>query len=352
MSEILTKISSPVQKEMTQFNEMFKGSLSNNDGLLNNILQHILQRGGKRMRPILTLLVAKSLYYKNHGALYRNIVSVHDALTAQDKGVMNKALHASCSLELLHTASLVHDDVVDQADERRGQPSVNASYNNRLAVLVGDYILSTSLYEVSLCHDDRMTSALARLGQTLSRGEVQQQQNISDTSFSIQAYYEVITQKTASLFEACCLLGALSVDAPQEDIDKVCDFGKNLGIIFQIRDDIFDYYDSKGIGKPTGNDMKEGKLTLPVLFVLNDTSSPCPTEITEIAKKVKRLSASEEEIRTLIKYTCDHGGINYARHAMEEYYKKCEDYIAKEVNNPKFAEAMTLYIQYVIGRDI
>ena len=352
MSEILTKITAPVTKELSQFKEVFKGSLSVEDELLNKILQHILQRGGKRMRPILTLLIAKALYTKNHGALYRNIVSVHDALSSTEKGVMNKAIHAACSLELLHTASLVHDDVVDEADERRGQPSVNASFNNRLAVLVGDYILSTSLFEISKCHDERMTSCLAQLGQTLSSGEVQQQQNISDTSFSIDAYYEVITKKTAALFEACCILGALSVDASEEDIAKSREFGRNLGIIFQIRDDIFDYYDSKEIGKPTGNDMREGKLTLPILFVLNDKENACPESIVSLARKAKKQECSEVEIQELITYTREHGGISFARHAMEDFYKKAELYLLSEITEKKYSEALLTYLQYVIGREV
>ena len=141
MKDTLSEITHPVAKEMKQFAEIFSTALSSTDGLLNQMLQHIMQRGGKRMRPLLTLLVAKSEYLKQHGALYRDFMQVKSMLTGDDKPLMFKALHAACSLELLHTASLVHDDVVDEADERRGQASVNASFNNRLAVLVGDYIL-------------------------------------------------------------------------------------------------------------------------------------------------------------------------------------------------------------------
>ena len=352
MSDIISKISSPITKEMAVFNELFKRSLSNNDGLLDTILKHILQKGGKRMRPILTLLIAKALYFKSHGSLYRNIVNVRDILSSTEDGVLRNAINAAISLELLHTASLVHDDVVDESDIRRGQPSVNSTFNNRLAVLVGDYILSTSLFQISKCKDERMTAAIAQLGQTLSKGEVYQQQNIYDSSFSIEAYYNVITQKTAALFEACCVMGAIAVDASEHEIQKVSLFGRNLGIIFQIRDDIFDYYDSADIGKPTGNDMREGKLTLPVLFVLNDNEQSCPEEIIKIAKKVKQLAATDEEIHSLISYTRDHGGINFARHAMDEYYKVAEKYINTEIPEKKFADSLLLYLQYVIGRDV
>ena len=352
MKDTLSEITQPVEKEMKQFADIFSKSLSSTDGLLNEMLQHIMQRGGKRMRPLLTLLVAKSEYKKQHGALYRDFMQVKSMLSGDDKPLMFKALHAACSLELLHTASLVHDDVVDEADERRGQASVNASFNNRLAVLVGDYILSTSLMEISKCQEPRMTEALARLGQTLSRGEVAQQQNISSKDFSIDNYYDVISKKTASLFEACCYLGAYAAGATEEDIVKACRFGHNLGIIFQIRDDIFDYSDSKTIGKPTGIDMREGKLTLPVLFVLNDKENACPQEMTDIAHKVKSGEASEAEIELLIAYTRDRGGINFARHAMDEYYANALAYIDEDVKDEMIKASLKTYLDYVIGREL
>lgn len=353
MTDILSKISAPVTKEMSQFNDIFNDSLSHTDGLLNEVLTHIRKRGGKRMRPMLTLLIAKSVYMKMHGDFYRDFQIVRNIFNGDvDKSPFYKTLLAACSLELLHTASLVHDDVVDESDERRGQSSVNASYDNRIAVLVGDYILSTSLNEIAKTKDSRMTQVLAKLGMTLSEGEVRQQQTISAEAFSIDAYYDVISKKTAALFESCCYMGALSVGGSEEDIIKACKFGHNLGIIFQIRDDIFDYYDSKDIGKPTGNDMREGKLTLPVLFVLNDKDNLCPENITSIARKVKELEATPEEITILIQYTKDHGGINHARQAMDDFYKLSIAYIDENVTEPSFKESLTAYLDYVIGRDI
>lgn len=350
MSEILSKIKAPIAREMSLFDELFTTTLSGNDGLLNEVLEHITQRGGKRMRPILTILIAKSLYHNMHGGLYRDFVKLKELLT-DDNASISKTLHAACSLELLHTASLIHDDVVDESDQRRGQQSVNASYNNKVAVLVGDYVLSTSLKEIALTNEPKMTAAVAKLGQTLSEGEVKQLQAIATSEFSIDTYYDVISKKTASLFETCCYLGALSVNAADEDIAKACEFGHNIGIIFQIRDDIFDYSDAKQIGKPTGNDMKEGKLTLPVLFVLTDSDSPCPEEITTIAKKVKSLIATQDEINQLIEYTKTHGGLNHARHEMESYYNKAKEYIDNEVHNKKYKDALQMFLDYVIGRD-
>lgn len=332
MSQIPSIIKTPIEAEMMSFLEIFEGSLSKPDGLLGEVLRHILQRGGKRMRPILTMLIAKALASGEE----KNILPV-------------KTLHAACSLELLHTASLVHDDVVDESDERRGQKSVNASYTNRIAILVGDYILSTSLNQTALTYDSEMTTVLSQLGQTLSEGEVIQIQNISNLDFSIDRYYSIIKRKTAALFEACCHLGGLSVNADAVMIGKACEFGQNIGIIFQIRDDIFDYYDSKEIGKPTGNDMREGKLTLPVLYVLNNIDNE---RAKELAVKVKKHTADDAEITELIELTKTLGGIDYAKEMMEEYYHKAVIFINEGEFDQALKESLTAYLYYVIGRTI
>ena len=240
----LSLIRQPIETELSEFVRIFDESLSHTDGLLSDTLQHIRKRGGKRMRPILTLLMAK-----NYGEINR---------TTQ---------YSAVGLELLHTASLVHDDVVDESGERRGQPSVNASFNNKVAVLVGDYILSTALYYVSQTSNTEIITSLAQLGRTLSSGELLQMNNFKDEGISEEVYYQVIDKKTASLFATCAQNGALSVGASAKEAKAAFEFGKAIGMIFQIRDDIFDYFDSKEIGKPTGNDMAEGKLTLPVIFL-------------------------------------------------------------------------------------
>lgn len=330
MQTILDKIKAPIAGEMTRFQDIFAKSLSDQDGLLQEVLSHITKRGGKRMRPILTLLIAK-------------------AFNAQNQAY-DKALYAACALELLHTASLVHDDVVDESKERRGQLSVNAVYNNRLAVLVGDFVLSTSLKSVAMCYNSDMTNVVADLGQILSKGEVQQIQNISTNYFDEGAYFDIISKKTASLFEACCKLGALSVCATEEQLEKASKFGHDVGIIFQIRDDIFDYYDSKEIGKPTGNDMREGKLTLPVLSVLNNTEHPVSEEIRQIALKVKRTEASDAEIAQIITYTKDNGGIEAAQRVMEDYYKNAASFIDNDINDPELKSSLKTYLDYVVGR--
>lgn len=277
------------------------------------------------MRPMLILLIAK-----NYG------------------GISSVTQHSAVGLELLHTASLVHDDVVDESKERRGQASVNAEYNNKVAVLVGDYVLSTALLNVALTNNTHIVQSLAELGRTLSNGEILQLSNIQNSEFSEEVYYEVIKMKTAALFEACCEIGAMSANATEEDLEKAKTFGRNLGIIFQIRDDIFDYYDSKEIGKPTGNDMAEGKLTLPVLYALNSTEDE---EMKSIARKVKSRDVSQEEISRLVAFTKANGGIEYAEQKMLEIRSQCLQFIDAESVTEEIRIALTAYIDYVIQRN-
>lgn len=321
----LSLIKKPIEGYLDDFIKLFNDSLSHTDGLLSQVLEHIKSRGGKRMRPMLILLIAK-----NYG------------------GISSVTQHSAVGLELLHTASLVHDDVVDESKERRGQASVNAEYNNKVAVLVGDYVLSTALLNVALTNNTHIVQSLAELGRTLSNGEILQLSNIQNSEFSEEVYYEVIKMKTAALFEACCEIGAMSANATEEDLEKAKTFGRNLGIIFQIRDDIFDYYDSKEIGKPTGNDMSEGKLTLPVLYALNSTHD---SEMEEIARKVKSRDVSQEEISRLVAFTKANGGIEYAEQKMLELRTQCLKFIDAESVTEEIRIALTAYIDYVIQRN-
>ena len=323
--ERLSIIKRPIEGEFDDFVRLFNESLSHTEGLLSQVLEHIKHRGGKRMRPLLILLIAK-----NYG------------------GVNDVTLRSAVGLELLHTASLVHDDVVDESKERRGQPSVNAVYNNKVAVLVGDYVLSTALLNISYTNNSDILRSIAELGRNLSNGEILQLSNIQNTEFSEDIYYDVIKMKTAALFEACCEVGTLSVNANESQIELAKEFGRNLGIIFQIRDDIFDYYDSKEIGKPTGNDMAEGKLTLPVLYALNSTHD---SEMEEIARKVKRNDVTRYEIARLVDFTKNNGGIEYAEQKMLELRHKCMEFIDSESVSEEIRTSLTAYIDYVIQRN-
>ncbi len=323
--DYLSLIKRPIESDLNDFIKLFNESLSHTDGLLSQALSHISQRGGKRMRPILMLLMAK-----NYGEV--SMVTQHSAV----------------GLELLHTASLVHDDVVDESSERRGQASVNATYNNKVAVLVGDYILSSALLNVSFTNNQRIIQNLAELGRTLAAGEILQLSNIQNQEISEEVYYQVIRQKTAALFESCAAIGALSAGASDDEVKKVAHFGQTLGIMFQIRDDIFDYFDSKEIGKPTGNDMTEGKLTLPVIYALNNSNYE---SMHTLAKKVKSGSINSDEIAVLVEFTKQQGGIEYAEKKMEEFSLQCKQYIDSSVKNQTIADALSAYVDYVVQRN-
>ena len=323
--DYLSVIKHPIESDFQEFVFRFQGALSHSYGLLSQALDHIRQRTGKQMRPMLTLLSAK-----NYGEISE---------TTQD---------AAVALELLHTASLIHDDVVDESSERRGQASVNVSYNNKVAVLVGDYILSTCLDHVARTKDHGIFQYVADLGMTLASGEILQLQNINSNEFSEDVYYQVIRQKTAALFETCCGMGSLSVNASEEDIKKAKQFGQDLGMIFQIRDDIFDYFDSTEIGKPTGNDMAEGKLTLPVIYALNHSEFE---PMKALARKVKKGTINADEIAVLVEFAKQNGGIEYAERMMDRYSQKAQKYIDACVKSD-LKEAYSAYLEYVVRRKL
>ena len=323
--DYLSIIKQPIAKDLDDFIALFQGALSHDDGMLGSALSHIRQRGGKRMRPILMLLMARN---------FGNISAITQ--------------HSAVGLELLHTASLVHDDVVDESGERRGQASVNATYNNKVAVLVGDFILSTALLHVAYTGHQRIIEYLAELGRTLAAGEILQLSNIQNQAISEDVYYQVIKQKTAALFEACAAIGAMSGGATEEEMQKARQFGQNLGIMFQIRDDIFDYFDSKEIGKPTGNDMTEGKLTLPVIYALNTTDFE---SMQTLARKVKAGTVNQDEIAVLVEFTKQQGGIEYAEQKMAEFSQICMQYINENVKEKAIKDSLTAYVDYVVQRN-
>ena len=323
--DYLSLIKHPIEQELNDFNLLFNDSLSHNDGLLEAALSHIRQRGGKRMRPMLVLLMAQ-----NFGR------------------VTNVTQNAAVGLELLHTASLVHDDVVDESAERRGQASVNANYNNKVAVLVGDYVLSTALLRVSITENQRIVQILSELGRTLAAGEILQLSNVQNQLISEDVYYQIINSKTAALFEACAKIGALSASASEQAVLDAAKFGQYIGMIFQIRDDIFDYFDSAQIGKPTGNDMAEGKLTLPVIYALNSTNDD---SMMNLARKVKAGTVSPDEISCLVEFTKRNDGIEYAERKMEEIAKDALIFIDQYAKEKAIKDALTAYLEYVIQRN-
>ena len=323
--DTLSLIKQPIETELVDFIDLFNHALNHEDGLLQVVLNHIKQRAGKRMRPILILLMAK-----NFGK------------------VSSVTQHAAVGLELLHTASLVHDDVVDEAAERRGQASVNADYDNKVAVLVGDYVLSTALLHVSYTHSEMIVRRLAELGRTLSDGEILQLANIQNKEVTEEVYYKIIERKTAALFETCAAIGAESAGATEEQVEAARLFGKNLGIVFQIRDDIFDYYDSEvEIGKPTGNDFAEGKLTLPIIYALNATQDE---DMMRLVHKVKAHNVTHEEVETLVRFAKENGGIEYAQRRMWDFHAEAQGFIDKYVKDETIRTSLQTYLDYVIKR--
>ena len=319
----LEQIKRPISAEFEVFKQKFDASLQSSNPLLGEVINFIKQRNGKMMRPMLALLMAK--------------------LCGE---IMDSTYYAAISLELLHTASLVHDDVVDESDKRRGQSSVNAVYDNKVSVLVGDYLLATSLTNAALTADVQLVELVSRLGQALSEGEIIQLSNTNASDFSEDVYFDVIRKKTAALFSTASEAGARSVECTDEMAQKAALFGELIGIAFQIKDDIFDYYTSDVLGKPTGNDMKEGKLTLPSLYVLNTLKDE---SMIALALKIRALEATDEEIAQFIEYVKSNGGIEYATKVMKDYRDKAIEVLPSTASQD-LKDALTAYIDYVIER--
>lgn len=320
----ISLIKSPISVELEDFKKHFDTCLSSSNLLLNSVIAHIRQKNGKMMRPILVLLAAK---------LFGTVCPA--------------TLHAAVALELLHTASLVHDDVVDESAERRGQLSVNAIFNNKVAVLSGDYLLATALVEVGLTRNHAIIDIVSCLGQDLADGELLQLSNVSNLQFSEDIYFDVIRKKTAVLFAACTKAGALSVGADDEKAEFARLFGEYIGLCFQIKDDIFDYSENEKLGKPTGNDMLEGKLTLPVLYALNSTRDEAAREL---AVKVKCGEATPDEIMRLIEFTKYHGGMEYASQMMYTYREKALSLLSS-MPDTEVRTALAAYLDYVVERE-
>lgn len=321
---MLNTITRPIEKEMAMFNSYFESQFKSDLPLLDSALRYVNEGTGKKMRPILLLLVAKYL------------------------GNLNiKMLASASAMEMLHTASLLHDDVIDESDKRRGRPSVNVAYNNSIAVLVGDYILSQSLNNAATTRDYRIVEELSILGKSLTRGELMQLDLQRNGSYSEENYISVIKYKTASLFVCCCACAVYSADADTEMLERFKKFGENIGICFQIKDDLFDYY-SNDVGKPTGSDMREGKITLPALYVLANSNNPLLEPIR--AKLSASQFLNEDEIGQLIRISIEEGGIGYAENMIERYRSEALALLPDNISD-ELREALTAYIDYVIKRD-
>ncbi len=323
----LTEIRRPIEDELKAYRRLFEKTLTTENPLLQMALNHLLKRQGKMMRPMLVLLAAKY------------VGEVNDAV-----------LHAAVSLELLHTASLVHDDVVDESDRRRGQKSVNALLDNKAAVLVGDFLLSKALYHAAATGSQQVVTWVSELGQILSDGELLQLANLDKTEISEADYFEVIRKKTASLFETCAKAGAMLAKGREEDIDNMSKYGEYVGMCFQVRDDIFDYDANYDVGKPSGNDMKEGKLTLPIIHSLIEKDDK---KMFTLALRVRRGEATEDEIARLVDMAWQGGGIAYAEKAMEQYSQQALETLKnKKDRESTIADSLSQYVAFVADRQV
>lgn len=289
------QIMEPVTAEMAEFESRFKASMKSKVPMLDKVTHYIIRRKGKQMRPMFIFLTAKMLGQVN-----------------------DKTYDAATLVELLHTATLVHDDVVDDANERRGFFSVNALWKNKIAVLVGDYMLSKVLL-LSIEHNNQhLLEVVAKAVREMSEGELLQIEKARKLDITEEVYFEVIRQKTASLISTCCEAGALSVNRNDEAI-RMREFGELVGIAFQIKDDIFDYGEPGNIGKPTGLDIRERKMTLPLIHVLNNAPKEVRKELINI---VKNHNENPKKVKRAVQLVIDHGGIDYAHEKMMSFRNK------------------------------
>ncbi|MFY0645067.1 MAG: polyprenyl synthetase family protein [Bacteroidia bacterium] len=322
MAKALDFIKSPIEEELKIFENKFRDSMRSKVPLLDTVMNYIVKRKGKQMRPLLVLHCAK-LFGEINEATYRGAALV----------------------ELLHTATLVHDDVVDDANLRRGFFSINALWKNKIAVLVGDYLLSKGLLLSLRNKDYQSLEILSSAVEQMSEGELLQMEKARRLDITEEVYFEIISKKTASLLASCCGIGADSTCDNQEQIDKVMEMGMDIGIAFQIKDDLFDYGDNN-IGKPTGIDIVEKKMTLPLIHALSQVSKSESRKIIRLIKKPKK---SKKEIQSVIAFVMDNGGMEYATLRMHEYKEKAVETL-HSLDVSSSVEYINSLINYVIER--
>ncbi len=319
----INKIKSPIEQELKDFEPYFKKSLQSDIPLLSTILNFIYRSKGKQLRPIFVFLSAK----------------LH--------GETNEFSQlAACSVELLHTATLVHDDVVDESYERRGTFSVNALWRNKLAVLVGDYILAKGL-QLQLEHQKyNFLHLISRAVQDMAEGEILQMKKSRKLDINDEVYFEIIRKKTASLIATSMAIGSASVTGNDEIVEKMYRIGQDVGIAFQIKDDIFDYQAKGIIGKPTGNDIKEKKITLPLLYVLNNSES---AERKRILSLIKHKNKNSAVVKELIQMVMEKGGLEYAEQKMNEFKEKAINGL-KEFEDCEARRSLIELMEYITTR--
>ena len=324
--KVVERIKEPIYQEMELFEEKFTQSMYSKVALLNRITHFIVNRKGKQMRPMFVFLVAKLL----------------------GEGKVNERTYRGASvIELIHTATLVHDDVVDDSNKRRGFFSINALWKNKIAVLVGDYLLSKGLLLSIENEDFDLLKIISVAVREMSQGELLQIEKARNLDITEEVYYEIIRQKTATLLAACCAIGAQAIDAPPKEVEKMHRFGEILGMAFQIKDDLFDYGEQK-IGKPTGIDIKDQKMTLPLIYTLNVVSK---AEKRAMINIIKNHNKDKKKILQLIVLVKEKGGFDFAISKMEAYRKEALELLFEFPKN-QYRDALELMLNYVIERKI
>lgn len=321
----IKEIQQLITPELEALNRLIASTLDSPNELMNRIVENYLRTKGKQIRPIMVILSAKLL-----GEVNENVI------------------RAAAAVELLHNASLIHDDVVDETKIRRNTPTINGIWDNHIAVLVGDFFVSSSLQLAMATGDLRIINAIARLGKLLSIGELDQIYCARFHNLTEPAYMQTIERKTASLFMACVEMGGYAVGATDADIASISEFARLLGLCFQIKDDIFDYYEDKQIGKPTGNDLREGKITLPLLHVLESDRSEQRDTMSELSQKEE---LTTEDINRLISYAKENGGIDYAYDTMERLKTEATP-ILDRFANKEVTRYFADILDYTINRDL
>lgn len=319
----IAEIKAPIAEELSQFEQKFRSALKTDVPLLNNVIHYIVKRKGKQMRPMFVFLSA-NLFAPTNDSTFR----------------------AASLIELLHTATLVHDDVVDDSNIRRGFFSLNALWKNKIAVLVGDYLLSTGL-QLSVDNDEfRLLKVVSEAVQRMSEGELLQMEKARKMDIDEATYFKIIEHKTAALIAACCEAGALSGGANEQDVAAMKEFGRHVGIAFQIKDDLFDYGDGDGVGKPTGIDIKERKITLPLIHAISTASKK---DRRWLVKTVKHQSDQPEKVKDVIKFVQQTDGIQHAVDAMHEH-QDCALKILANFEPSPAREALEGLVKYSIER--
>lgn len=317
-------IKQPVSKEMALFESKFKNSLKTSVPLLDKIMHYIIKRKGKQMRPLFVFLTAK---------LFNNV---------------NESTYTAASLiELLHTATLVHDDIIDEANFRRGVFSINALWKNKISVLVGDFLLSRGLLLAVENEQFQLLKIMSTAVKEMSEGELLQIEKTRRLDITEEVYFEIIKKKTAALISACCEAGAASTNAHKNDILKMRTFGEKAGIAFQIKDDLFDYTQNPLIGKPTGIDIREKKMTLPLIYTLNNSDKKSKTFIINTIKNDSKNSRKVEQIINIVK---EKKGLEYAKNKMNLFVNEALE-ILKEFENNESKSSLINLVEYVVKRE-